>query len=157
MPKANEIYIINKSNFSNCVSVLVKVCGTLKFAKREPTNPNIFIDNVTKALAFGNCIILVSFNEKQELNTCIVMFVKNNPVKGLILWIEWAWSDGKNLSLSKNVWNRVEEIAQTIGAKKIAGAMVKGFKAVGRRYGLTEEYRVMSKNVKNVKEVIKND
>jgi len=154
MIEPNTIYIINKSNFANQASVLVKVCMTLKSAKREPIDPNIFIDYVTKVLSFGKCIILVSFNEKQDLNVCVVMFVKDNPVKGLILWIEWAWTDGKNLSLSKDVWDRVEEIAQQLKANKIACAMVRGFRAVGRRYGLKEEYRVMSKDVK---EVIKND
>ena len=154
MIEPNTIYIINKSNFATQASVLVKICMTLKFAKREPIDPNIFIEYVTQALSLGKCIILVSFNEKQELNVCVVMFVKNNPVKGLILWVEWAWTDGKNLSLSKNVWDRIEEIAQQLKANKIACAMVRGFRAVGKRYGLIEEYRVMSKSVK---EVVKND
>ena len=153
--KPNIIYMINKLNFASQANVLVKICTTLQFAKREPINPDIFIEYVTKGLAFNRCIILVSFNEKQELNTCVVMFLNNNPVKGKILFIEWAWSNSKDLKLSKEVFNKIDEIARQLSANKIACAMTRGFKAVEKRYGLKEEYRVMSKDVK--KEVIEND
>jgi len=146
----NEVYIINKLNFANQTNVLTKICMTLKFAKKEPIDPGIFIEYVTKALAFGYCIILVTFNKKKELNTCVVMFLNNNPVKGKILFLEWAWSDGKNLELSKKVFEKVEDLAQKLGAKKIACAMTRGYKAVGKRYGLKEEYRVMGKDVEEV-------
>ena len=154
MIEPNTIYLINKDNFANQVSVLVKICMTLKYAKREPIDPGIFIEYVTKSLAMGSCIILVTFNEKKELNCCVVTFINNNPVKGKILFIEWAWSDAKSLVLSKKVWDKVEELAKIINAKKIACSMTRGYAAVGKRYGLKEEYRVMAKDVK--KDVIKN-
>ena len=154
----NTIYLIHKDNFANQVSVLVKICMTLKYAKREPINPDIFIEYVTKALAVGSCIILVTFNEKKELNCCVVTFINNNPVKGKILFIEWAWSDAKSLALSKKVFDKIEELARIINANKVACSMTRGYKAVGKRYGLKEEYRVMAKDVKKEfkKEVIEN-
>ena len=147
MIEPNTIYLINKDNFASQVSVLVKICMTLKYAKREPIDPGIFIEYVTKSLAMGSCIILVTFNEKKELNCCVVTFINNNPVKGKILFIEWAWSDAKSLVLSKKVWDKVEELAKIINAKKIACSMTRGYNAVGKRYGLKEEYRVMAKDV----------
>ena len=144
----NKIYMINKLNFANQVAVLVKICGTLKYAKREPINPDIFIEYITKALAFGHCVILVTFNEKMELNTCIVTLLKNNPVKGKILWIEWAWTDGKDLKLGNKVFEKVEDLAQRLGAKRIAAAMERGIEAVYKKYGLEKEYVVVSKEVK---------
>lgn len=146
--KPNEIYMINKINFADQVNVLAKVCTTLKFAKREPINPDIFMDYVTTGLAFGRCIILVTFNKKMELNSCVVMFLKNNPVKGKILWLEWCWSDGKDLKLGNKVFERMEDLAQKLGAKRIACAMTRGYKAVEKRYGLKEAYRVMEKEVR---------
>ncbi|MBA7500268.1 hypothetical protein ES704_03023 [subsurface metagenome] len=144
----NEIYIINKLNFANQANVLAKICMTLKYAKREPINPDIFMDYITKGLAFGRGIILVTFNEKQDLNTCIVMLLKNNPIKGKVLWIEWAWTDGKDLKLGNKVFEKVEELAQKLGAKRIAAAMERGIEAVYKKYGLEKEYVVVSKEVK---------
>jgi len=146
--ESNKVYMINKINFATQVATLVKICGTLKYAKREPIDPDIFIEYVTKALAFGRCIILATFNEKQELNTCIVMLLKNNPIKGKVLWIEWAWSDGKNLELGNKVFEKVEDLAQRLGAKRIAASMERGIEAVYKKYGLEKEYVVVSKEVK---------
>ena len=148
----NKVYMINKINYATQARVLVKICGTLKYAKREPIIPDIFIEYVTKALAFGRCIILVTFNEKQELNTCIVMLLKDNPIKGKVLWIEWAWSDGKNLELGNKVFEKVEDLAQRLGAKRIAASMERGIEAVYKKYGLKQEYIVVSKEV-NKKDV----
>jgi len=146
--KPNEVYIINKLNFANQANVLAKICMTLRFAKREPINPDIFLDYITKGLAFGRGIILVTFNEKQDLNTCIVMLLKNNPIKGKVLWIEWAWTDGKDLKLGNKVFEKVEDLAQKLGAKRIAAAMERGIEAVYKKYGLEKEYVVVSKEVR---------
>jgi len=144
----NKVYMINKVNFATQVPVLVKICGTLKYAKREPIDPDIFIEYIPKALALGHCIILVTFNKKMELNTCIVMLLKDNPIKGKVLWIEWAWTDGKNLKLGSKVFEKVEDLAQRLGAKRIAAAMERGIEAVYKKYGLEQEYIVVSKEVK---------
>lgn len=144
----NKIYMINKLNFADQVNVLAKICMTLKYAKREPINPDIFMDYITTALAFGRCIIFVTFNEKMELNSCAVVLLKNNPVKGKIFWLEWCWSDGKDLELGKKVFEKIENIAQRLGAKRIAAAMERGIEAVYKKYGLEKEYVVVSKEVR---------
>ena len=154
MIEPNTIYLINKDNFANQVSVLVKICMTLKYAKKEPINQDIFIEYVTIALSTGKCIVLVTFDKDNKLNCCIVLFIKDNPVKGRILWIEWAWANTKSKSLSKKVFEKIEEVARKANANKVAGAMTHGFNAVFKLYGLKEEYRVMAKDVK--KDVIKN-
>lgn len=145
--KQNEIYTINKSNFISQANVMARICTTLKYAEKEPIDPHIFLEYVSKGLAFGRCIIFVTFNE-EELSSCVVLFIKDNPVKGRILWIEWAWSDGKNLSLGKKVFKTIEDLAQRLNAKRIAGAMTRGLKAVYRRFGLTTAYTVVEKIVK---------
>jgi len=146
--KPNEVYVINKLNFANQANVLAKICMTLKFVKREPIDPDIFMEYITLSLALGSCIIFVTFNKEMELNACIVMLLKNNPVKGKILWIEWAWSDGKDLKLGNKVFEKVEDLAQKLGAKRIAGAMERGIKAVYKKYGLERAYEVVEKEVK---------
>lgn len=155
--ESNKVYRIDKGNFATQVPALVKICGTLKYAKREPINEDIFLEYVTKALAFGICIILVTFNEKQELTTTVVTFLKNNPIKGKILWIEWAWSDGKDLELGKKVFDKLEELARILGAKRIAGAMERGLAGVAKKYGLEKAYTVVEKIVKEVKKEVKTD
>ena len=45
--KPNEVYVINKLNFANQANVLAKICMTLKFAKREPIDPDIFMEYIT--------------------------------------------------------------------------------------------------------------
>ena len=146
--KPNEVYIINKLNFATQANVLAKICMTLKFAKREPINPDIFMDYITVSLALGNCIILVTFNKKMELNCCVVMLLKNNPIKGKVLWIEWAWTDGEDLKLGNKVFEKVEDLAQRLGANRIAASTERGIKAVYKKYGLEQEYIVVSKEVK---------
>ncbi len=143
----DTVYIINKLNFATQANVLAKICMTLKYAKKEPLDPDIFMEYVTKALAFGICIILVTFNKEMELNTCAVLLLNNNRVKGKILWIEWAWSDGKNLKLGIKVFKKIEELAQTLKADRIAGAMTRGLEAVYKKYGLTVAYTVIEKKV----------
>jgi hypothetical protein len=144
----NEVYIINKLNFATQANVLAKICMTLKFAKREPIDPDIFIEYVTIALASNRCIIFITFNDKMELNCCVVVFIREVPGKGLILWIEWAWTDGKDLKLGNKVFEKVEDLAQRLGAKKIAGAMERGIEAVYKKYGLKQAYIVVEKEVK---------
>lgn len=144
----NEIYIINKKNFADQAKVLAKICMTLKFAKREPINPDIFMEYVTKALAFNRCVIFITFDDNLEIICCVVIFVKENPVKSRIVWIEWAYSNGKDLKLSKKVFEKIEEFAKSIKASRIAGAITRGEKALFRRYGLKEAYIVVEKIVK---------
>lgn len=146
--KPNEIYIINKNNFADQAKVLAKICMTLKFAKREPIDPDIFMEYVTKGLAFNHCIIFVTFNDNLEISSCVVIFVNENPVKGRIVWIEWAYSNGKDLKLSKKVFEKIELLAKNIKASRIAGAITRGEKALFRRYGLKESYIVVEKEIK---------
>lgn len=155
--KPNEVYMINKANFATQVPALVKICRTLKYAKREPIDEDIFLEYVTKALAFDVCIILVTFNEEEDLNSCMVTFMKNNPVKGKILWIEWAYSDGKDLNLGNKVFEKLEDLAQKLGASRIAGSMERGLAGVAKKYGLKKAYTVVEKMVKEVKNDVKKD
>ena len=148
MIEPNEVYMINKLNFASHANVLAKICTTLQYAEKDPIDPYIFLEYVSKGLAFGKCIILVTFNEKQDLNSCAVLLLNNNPVKGKILWIEWAWSDGKDLKLGLKVFKKIEELAQKLEADRIAGAMTRGFRAVSKKYGFKEAYRVIEKEVK---------
>ena len=157
MIEPNKVYYINKGNFASQANVLAKICTTLNSVK-EPIDPHIFLDYVSKGLAFGRCIILVTFNEAQELNACMVTFLNHVPIKGKVLWIEWAWTDGKDLKIGKTVMEAVEELARQIGANRVAGAMTRGFKAVFRKYGLKEAYRVVEKIIeKEVNENVEKD
>ena len=143
-----EIYIINKKNFADQAKVLAKICMTLKFAKREPINPDIFLEYVTKGLAFNQCIIFITFDNELEISSCVVIFIKEIPGKGRIVWVEWAYSNGKDLELSKKVFDKIEEFAKNIKASRIAAAVTRGEKALFRRYGLKEAYIVVEKIVK---------
>lgn len=143
----NEIYIINKLNFASQANVMARICMTLKSAEREPLDPHIFLKYVSMGLAFGKCIILVSFNEKQDLNACVVLILKNNPVKGKILWIEWAWSDSKDLKLGLKILEKMEDLARRLKVKRISGAMTRGLKAVSKKYGFKIAYTVIEKKL----------
>ena len=145
--KSNEVYMINKSNFVSHANIMARICMTLKSAEKEPIDPNVFLEYIARALAIGKCIIFVTFNEEQELNSCAVMLLNNHPTKGKILWIEWAWSDGKNLKLGIEVFKKIENLAQRLGADKIAGSMTRGLKAVYKKYGFITAYTVIEKKV----------
>jgi len=149
----NEIYIINKLNFVSQVNVITRICMTLKYAEKEPIDPHIFLKYVSMGLAFGKCIILVTFDEKQDLNSCVVLFLKNNQIQGKILWIEWAWSNSKDLTLGLKVFKKIEDLAQKLKADKIAGSMTRGLKAVSKKYGLKTAYTVMEKIIKKGSEL----
>lgn len=155
--KPNQVYIINKLNFASQANVMARICTTLKDAEKDPIDPHVFLKYVSKGLAFGRCIILVTFNKKQDLNSCAVLFLNNNPVKGKILWIEWAWSDGKDLKLGLKVFKKIEELAQKLEADRIAGAMTRGFGAVLRKYGFKEAYRIVEKLVKRGENNVEKD
>ena len=146
--ESRKIYLINKNNFADQANILAKICMTLKFAKREPIDPDIFMEYVTKGLAFNRCIIFITFSDNLEISCCVVIFINENPVKGRIVWIEWAYSNGKDLRLSKKVFEKIEEFAKNIKASRIAGAVNRGEKALFRRYGLKEAYIVVEKIVK---------
>lgn len=152
----NEIYIINKINFAMQAGVLAKIYMTRLNSKLEKIDCDKFMDYFTKALAFGKCITLVSFNDKKELNACAVLLLKSMPFEGLILWIEWIWSDGHDLELGKKFLKRMENIAKELKIKKIAGATKRGFRAINKKYGFKETYRVMEKEV-DIDENIKED
>ena len=145
--ETNEIYIINKINFAMQAGVLAKIYMTRLNSKLEKIDCDKFFDYFTKALAFGKCIALVSFNDKKELNACAVLLLKSMPFEGLILWIEWIWSDGHDLKLGLKYLKRIEDIAKELKIKKIAGATKRGFEAITKKYGFRETYRVMEKEV----------
>jgi hypothetical protein len=140
----NEIYIINKMNFVSQAKTMIKVSMTLK----DKINPLKFLDYIGKSLAFGRCIVLVTFDDKEELNGCAVLLLNNIPLKGKILWIEWAWTNGKDLTLGKRGMEIIMDLAQKLKADKIAGAMTRGFKAMFRKYEFKEAYRVLEIEVK---------
>lgn len=148
----NEVYVINKTNFVSQTNVMARICMTLKDVKKEPIDPYIFLDYISMALAFGRCIVFVTFNEKQELNCCVVMLLNNVPIKGKILWIEWAWTDGKDLNLGKKVFEKIEDLAQKLKATRIAGAMQRGLVGVFKKYGFKKAYTVIEKEVKKIEE-----
>jgi len=153
----NKIYIINKLNFASQANVLAKICMTLQYAEKDPIDPYVFLEYVSKGLAFGKCVILVAFNKEQELAICAVLFLNHDPYKGKILWIEWAWSDSKDLKLGLEVLKKIEEVAQKLEADRIAGAGNRYFK-VALRYGYKEAYCVWEKLVKKeVKENVEKD
>ena len=152
----NEIYIINKINFAMQAGVLGKIYMTRAKSKLEKIDCDKFMDYFTKALAFGKCIALVSFNDKKELNACVVLLLKNNPFEGMILWLEWIWTDGHDLQMGKKYLKRIEDIAKELKIKKIAGATKRGAEAIIRKYGFKEEYYVASKEVKIDENVKKN-
>lgn len=145
--KPNEVYIINKLNFASQANVLARICMTLKYAEKEPIDPHVFLEYVSRGLAFGRCIIFVTFNEEQDLSSCAVMFLNNHPVKGKILWIEWAWSNGKNLKIGLKVFKKIEDLARKFGADRIAGSMTRGLKAVSKKYGFKTAYTVIEKKL----------
>ena len=149
-----EVYLINKNNFAEQAKVLVKICMTLKDAKREPIDPDIFMEYITKGLAFGRCVIFVSFNGKLELIACAVAFLNNNPVKGKIVWIEWAWTKTDNLTIGLKMFERIEELAKAWGATRIAAAMTRTLAGVAKKYKMKKAYTVVEKVLK---EVNKND
>ena len=146
--KPNEVYIINKENFVSQANVITRICMTLKYAEKEPIDPYIFLKYISMGLAYGKCIIFVTFNEKQDLNACVVLLLKDNPIQGKVIWIEWAWTDGKDLKLGLKIFEKVEDLAQRLKADKIAGAMTRGLRAVSKRYGLNTAYTVIEKIMK---------
>jgi len=152
----NEIYIINQSNFVMQAGILGKIYMTRAESKLEKIDCDKFMDYFTKSLAFGKCICLVSFNDKKELNACVVLLLKVNPFEGMILWLEWIWTDGHNLKLGKKYLKRIEDIAKELKIKKIAGATNRNIKALSRKYDFEEKYCVMEKEVK-MDEDIKKD
>ena len=55
------------------------------------------MEYLTKGLAFNQCIIFITFDNKLEISSCVVIFIKEIPGKGRVVWIEWAYSNGKDL------------------------------------------------------------
>ena len=143
-----EVYLINKNNFVDQAKVLAKICMTLKFTKREPIDPDIFMEYVTKGLAFGKCIIFVSFDKDLELIACAVAFLLNNPLKGKIIWLEWCWTDGKDLDIGNKMFERIEDLAKTWGATRIAAAMTRTIAGVAKKYKMKKAYTVVEKILK---------
>lgn len=145
--ETDKIYTIDKENYALQAGVLARIYMTRESSNLEKIDLDIFMDYFTKALAFGKCITLVSFNDKKELNACAVLLLKLTPFEGMILWIEWIWSDGRSFLLGKKYLKRIEDIARELKIKKITGATKKGFKALTRKYGFKETYRVMEKRL----------
>lgn len=143
----DKAYMINRANFASQANVLAKICMTLRYAKKDPMKPDIFLDYIIRALAFGKCIIFVTFDDKEELNGCAV-FLINNTTRGKILWIEWVWSNYKDLKLGRKKFKEIIDLAQKLKFDKIAGAMNRNFGAVLKRYGFKEAYRVLEIEVK---------
>ena len=145
--ETNEIYLIDKTNFFNQAGVLIKIYETREKSKLEKIECSKFMDYFTQSLALGRCITLVSFNNKKELNACAVLFIKITPFEGKVIWLEWVWTDGHDLKIGKKYMDRIESIARELKIKKIAGATKRGFKAIVKKYGFKETYRVIEKEV----------
>ena len=147
MIEPNTIYLINKDNFANLVSVLVKIYLTRKNSKLEEINCDKFMDYFTKMLACGKCITLVSFNDKKELNACAVLLIKIDPFEGNTIWLQWVWSNEHDSELGKKYVNKMEDIARKLKIKKIVGATKRNTEAFFRKYGFKETYKIIEREV----------
>ena len=146
--KPNEFHVINKINFTSYVNIIVRVCMTLKYAKREPIDPHIFLEYVCRGLALGKCLVGFALNKEQELSSCAVLFLNNNPIKGKVLWIEWVWSDGKDLRMGLRAMKKIEELAQKLGVDRIAGVTIRGLEAIYKKYKFKEACTIVEKVIK---------
>lgn len=153
--KPNKIYVINKNNFVPQAKIIIKICKIIK--QYKDIDVKRYLDYLAKSLAFDRCIVLVTFNDKEELSGCAILLLNNIPIKGKILWIEWAWTDGKDLTLGKKGMEVIMDLAQKLGADRIAGAMTKGFKTMFKKYEFKEAYRVVEKIIKGNKNEVKNN
>lgn len=113
-----------------------------------------FVRRLANFIINGSGIVLVSFDEKKELNGCVVLS-RHLDKKGEYIWIDFRWNDPHNIELFNKFYNEVIGTCKVRGVKRIQGRSDRGFRVVKEYYGAYEIGKIFEVNVE--KALMKNE
>lgn len=124
-----------------------------KFA--ETSNSDILVSDFAKILINNiinkSGIVLVSFNEKKELNGCIVLSMHRDK-KGDYVWFDFRWIERSCYKeLMRLFYNKVISSCKEKGVKRLQGMGERCFRVINKYYGAYEIGRIFEVNAEEAK------
>jgi len=150
--KKEEI-IPNTIYFTTNFETLIEVIKKLDEVKNNDLPKEDFVKRLTAYITQGSGMVLVSFNEKKELNGCVVIS-RHLDKKGYFLWLDFRWIDDNYKELMNKFYNEVIGLCKEWGIERIQGRANRCFRVVEKYYGAYEIGRIFELKVKEA--VMKN-
>ena len=138
--KPNTVY------FTTNIEVLKEVVNKTDEVKKSDIFKEDFALRLGKYIYTRTGMVLASFNDKKELNGCIVVSKQRDNL-GEYLWVDFAWLTPHCPDLKKKFEKEIMETCKVKGIKRIQARMAKGWKAMERLYGAKEIARIIEKEV----------
>lgn len=132
--------------FTNNIEVLAEVVKKTDEVKKNDILKEEFTLRLGKYLYTRTGMVLVSFDEKKELNGCIVISKQRDNL-GEYLWIDFAWIDPSCNYLREKFKEEIIGTCKIRGIKRIQARMSRGFKAMQKLYGVYEIAKIIEKEV----------
>ncbi len=132
--------------FTNNIEVLAEVVKKTDEVKKNDILKEDFSFRLGKYLYTRTGMVLVSFDEKKELNGCIVISKQRDNL-GEYLWIDFAWIDPRCNYLREKFEEEIIGTCKVRGIKRIQTRMSRGFKAMQKLYGVYEIAKIIEKEV----------
>lgn len=137
----------NTVYFTNNIEVLAEVVKKTGEVKKNDILKEDFTLRLGKYLYTRTGMVLVSFDEKKELNGCIVISKQRDNL-GEYLWLDFAWISPKCPDLKKKFYDEIVGTCKMRGIRRIQARMSRGFKAMQKLYGVYEISKIIEKEVK---------
>lgn len=132
--------------YSTNYDVLAEVVKKLDEVKKNDILKEEFVFRLGKYLINKTGMVLVSFNEKKELNGCMVISKQRDNV-GKYLWVDFSWINPHCPDLGKKFDKEIMETCKAKGIKRIQARMSRGFKAMQKMYGAYEIAKIIERKV----------
>ena len=117
--------------------------------KNSHLSKNEFAKKLATYITNKMGMVLVSFNEKKELNGCVVLS-HHIDRKGEYLWYDFHWTDPNRESLMDKFYNEIIGVCKSLGIKRMQGRAGRCFRVVKKYYGAYEIGRIFEVNMERV-------
>lgn len=146
--KANTIYYTTK------YEILEEVVRKTDEIKDSNLLKSAFIAQLGIYITNKSGMVLVSFNEKKEMNGCVVIS-RHIDKEGEYIWIDFRWSESHNREIMKKFYEEIIGTCKVRGIKRIQGRTNRdlsegSFKALNKLYGAYEIGRIFELNIGDV-------
>jgi hypothetical protein len=141
---ANVIYTTTDFN------ILCEIINKTDEIKNSDVCKDDFIILLTKYILNKCGMVLVSFDEKKELNGSIILS-RQKDKRGQYLFIDFAWISKDYPHLKEKFKEEILGTCKNIGIERIQMRMRRGYKAMAKLYNTYEIGRILEVEVKMFK------
>lgn len=125
---------------------LMTLCRHAQDMKVRPLKPTDLLRHVIAKLKTNHCVAYGCKRDGELIGGVVATSIQ--PTIGdVMLWVDFLWSSQNDLTLGLELLDQVEIFAKEKGFTRTGMGVKRGFGAIEKAAGYTENYRVYEKEV----------